>query len=210
MTRRAAACALALVLTSTFLLGCTDETGGDGTADDRQPSTGIDELVLTTDDLPAGFTASADVDDSLTSFCATEDAAAGLQASDRAVAGFRRDAGGASVIQLVFRFHDDGASTFVEQAEGALTRCSGVPDVSGLAFEYEALSAELHALVEGAGDARASRFGRSVGSGNLTEDLLVLQHGDVGILVAVLGLELPRAELDELAGEVFTSVIARL
>jgi hypothetical protein len=173
---------------------------------------GLQALLLDASDLPAGFSPSDEGDDTITSFCATQDAAAGLQASARAVRAFGRDAGGASVIQLAFRFRDDGAATFVQQAETALTTCTGIPDASGtgLAFEYEPLSPDVAATVAAAGDARTGRYGTSVGSGNLTVEVVVLQHDDIGILVAVLGLSQPRADLDALAASTFTAVAGRL
>lgn len=157
-------------------------------------------------DLPSGFSASDAVDDTITAFCAGEDAAGGLQASARVARGFTRSSGGASVIQLAFRFRDDGAAAFVAQAEAILERCDSVPDVTGLAFEYEPLTPEVEAPLEGASDALAGRYGVNVGSGSLTIDLVVLQQGDIGQLVAVLGVDLPRAELDALATAAFTAV----
>jgi len=199
MRRRTAVRAVVVVVVAVLGLvaGCNDDDG-------------LEDLLLSEDDLPEGFAPADDVNDTLTSFCATEDATAGLQASDRAVIGFEREGGGASVIELVFRFRDGGGPTFVEQAEAALSRCSGVPDVSGLAFEYEPLAPELSTLLEDAGDARTGRHGTSVGSGSLTVNVVVLHRGDVGILVAVLGLDLPRAELDALAGDAFGEVADRL
>lgn len=170
----------------------------------------LDRYALTTTDLPGEFVAGDDVDDTITRFCATEDATAGLQASARAVRGFTRAQGGASVIQLVFRFRDDGAATFVQQAEDALTRCSGVPDLTGLAFDYDAVSDAVAAVVADAGDARTTRHGVSVGSGNLSVEILVLHDGDVGELVAVLGLDLPRHDLDALAEAAFAATVAKL
>jgi hypothetical protein len=79
-----------------------------------------------------------------------------------------------------------------------------------LAFEYEALSAGVDGAIAGAADAHVSRFGVSVGSGNLTLDLVVFHRNDVAQLVAVLGLDLPRADLDELATATFDAVAAKL
>lgn len=167
------------------------------------------ELALEADDLPAGFAASEEVDDTITAFCVNEDATAGLQASERVVRGFTRTPAGASVIQLLFRFDDDGAAAFVTQAGAILDRCSGVPDVSGLAFEYEDLAVALEEPIAAAADDHVGRHGTSVGSGNLTIDVVVFRHGDVGQLVAVLGLELPRAQLDELAATAFQAAATK-
>lgn len=218
--------ALVALLAAGLLLGgaagCTDDdtTGpSDPTTTTEAESTttteGDDELaalLLDGTDLPDGFETAAEVDDTITSFCATHDAAAGLQASERAVVGFARTSGGASVIQLAFRFEDDGAATFVAQAEAALAACSGVPDGSGtgLAFEYEPLSPTVAAAIDGAGDARTGGFGTSVGSGSFTVEIAVLQRGDVGTLVAVLGLDEPREALDELAASAFAAAANRL
>ncbi|HEX4866510.1 MAG TPA: hypothetical protein VFV32_02680 [Acidimicrobiales bacterium] len=228
MPRRTPALLLAALVTiaSGSLAGCSDdemppattaststpsstapEGSTDGAADEA-----LEALLLDASDLPAGFTASDEADDTITSFCATQDAAAGLQASARAVRAFARDAGGASVIQLAFRFRDGGAATFVQQAETALATCTDIPDASGtgLAFEYEPLSPDVAAAVAAAGDSRTGRYGTSVGSGNLTVEVVVLQHDDIGILVAVLGLSQPRTELDALAATAFTAVAQRL
>lgn len=165
--------------------------------------------LLDAESVPEGFESSSDeVDDTVTAFCAGEDATAGLSASGRAAAGFTRTPPGASIIQLVFRFEDGGAAEFVAAAEAILSRCSEVPDMTGLAFTYEPVTPEVAATLAGA-DASASRHGTSVGSESLTIDVAVLQHGDVGQLVAVLGLDLPRAELDELARQTFTAAMAR-
>jgi hypothetical protein len=173
---------------------------------------GLAAVLLELADLPAGFEPAAEVDDTITSFCATHDAAAGLQADDRAVVGFARSGGGASVIQLAFRFRDGGAAAFVTQAEAALAACSGVPDGSGtgLAFEYEPLSPAVAASIADAGESRTGGFGTSVGSGTLTVQVAVLQDGEVGTLVAVLGLDQPRSDLDALAATAFAAVVERI
>lgn len=209
------------VLVGALLLGsaaCRDDDGSapvtssSSTASTEAPAGDLERLLLTAGDLPAGFTPSDEVDDTITSFCATHDAAAGLQASERAVAGFARDGGGASVIQLVFRFEGDGAATFVAQSEAALVACSGVPDGSGtgLAFEYEPLPGPVEAALGDAGDARTGAVGTSVGSGSFQVEVAVLHDGDVGVLVAVLGLDEPQAALDELAAAAFAAVVDRL
>ncbi len=167
-------------------------------------------LLLDEGDLPAGFTVSASVDDTITTFCAGEDATAGLQATEREVRGFTRTGGGASVIQLVFRFRDQDAAAFVAQADAVLGRCSGVPDLTGLAFEYDALTPELDATLVASSDAHTGRHGVNVGSGSLSIDLAVLQRGDVGVLVAVLGIDLARVELDDVARAAFAGVASRL
>lgn len=173
---------------------------------DRQ----LDGLLLDTSDLPNGFQVSEGVDDTITSFCLAEDATAGLQASARSIRGFTRTAGGASVIQVAFRFRDDGAVRFVEQAEEILRRCSSVPDQTGLAFEYSPLSADLDGLIGGATDRHASRHGVSVGSASLTVNVAVFQHGDVGQLVAVLGVDLPRADLDGITRTALTAATGKI
>lgn len=183
----------------------TSATPGTTAADDP----GLGALLLGSDDLPAGFEATAGVDDTITAFCAGQDAAAGLQASGRAAIGFQRTPPGASVIELVFRFEADGAQQFVAQAEGLLDGCSDVPDATGLAFTYEPASPEVAAsLAED--EPSASRYGTSVGSGNLTINIAVVQRGDLGALIAVLGLDLPRAELDALASTAFAAALEPL
>lgn len=175
---------------------------------DDEPA-GLDPLALEEADLPDGFSTSDTVDDTITAFCVNEDATAGLRASDRAVRGFTRSPAGASVIQLVFRFEDDGAARFVNQARAILERCNEVPDIGGLAFTYDELGTGLDEAVAAIADDHVGRHGTSVGSGDLTIDLLVFHHGDVGQLVAVLGLDLPRAELDDLARTAFEAAAAK-
>ena len=169
----------------------------------------LEPLLLTEDDLPDGFTPTEDVGDTVPSFCAGQDPTAGLRAEGRAIVGFTRAPEGASVIEVVFRFEDDGARTFVEQAEELLTSCSDVPDATGLAFSYEPLSESVAAALAGA-DASASRFGTSVGSGDLTVEIAVVARADLGALVAVLGLDEPRPDLDALATTAFAAAVEKL
>ena len=197
---------------------CTgdDEPAASTTTDASTSTTAAsadEELVahlLGVGDLPPGFEVAAEVDDTITTFCANEDATAGLQASAREVRGFTRSGGGASVLQVAIRFDDDGATRFVDQASAILDRCSDVPDATGLAFTYEPLTAGLEAPVAERADALVGRHGVNVGSGQLSIDLLVLRTGDVGQLVAVLGLDLPREDLDALAAAAFEAVARHL
>jgi hypothetical protein len=206
-----------LVAALLLATACSDDDGGDSTttSSDTTSSTiapddpSLEPLLLTADDLPDGFTPTEDVADTVTTFCANQDAAAGLRADGRAIVGFQRDPAGASVIEVVFRFEDDGAATFVEQAKELLTSCSEVPDATGLAFAYEPLSEPVAASLTGA-DTAASAFGTSAGAGNLTVEIAALQQDDVGALVAVLGLDQPRAELDALATTAFDAAVAKL
>ncbi|MGH9275643.1 MAG: hypothetical protein ACRDZU_13430 [Acidimicrobiales bacterium] len=215
MRRTAATPLLVLVvLLVGFVAACTDDdpatTTTTSTTASSAPDPALEALALAASDLPAGFAASPEVDDTITAFCVNEDATAGLQASARVVRGFTRTPAGASVIQLVFRFKDDGATTFVTQANEILDRCSGVPDVTGLAFEYDALTAGLDDPIAAASETHIGRYGVSVGSGSLAVDLVVFQDGDIGQLVAVLGLDLPRAELDALASTAFTAAATKV
>jgi hypothetical protein len=221
MRRPVATSLIALVLLlAGSVSGCTDDdaaspatTTGSTTTPSTTSSTladdGLEPLTLTAADLPPGFEPATDVDDTITAFCANEDATAGLQASGREVRGFTNRGAGSSVIQLVFRFREDGAATFVAQAAAILDRCAGVPDLTGLAFEYEPIGPDLDAVLAAASDDHVGRYGVSVGSGNLTIDLAVLRSGDVGQLVAVLGVGVTRPELDELAATVFAAVVAK-
>ncbi len=167
-------------------------------------------LALGLEDLPAGFTTSTQVDDTITRFCAAEDATAGLRATSRVVRGFTRSGGGASVIQLAFAFEDDGATRFVQQAEQALARCSGVPDVTGLAFDYDELAPKLRGVLADANVTSTGRHGMNVGSAALGIDIVVLATGATGQLVAVLGVDLPRDELDALALDVLRAAVGKL
>jgi hypothetical protein len=209
----------ALVLVVLLVVGvaaCSDDDDSSATTTTTTDApVGVDDdpalvpFVLEAGDLPGTFTPSADVDDTITSFCAGEDAAAGLRATGRALAGYRRDPAGASVIHVVFRFADDGADAFVRQAEAILGRCHEVPDVTGLAFSYEPVSPAVADALAGA-EASASRYGTSFGSGSLTIDLAVFRRGDVGALVAVLGVGTPRDQLDSLAMAAFAAAVERL
>jgi hypothetical protein len=221
--RRTTAISMLVLALSVAAIGACDDDRGDpdptttvstatsstSTTDGADADPALTAHLLEPADLPSGFTESDTVDDTITAFCAGEDAAGGLQASARAARGFTRSGGGASVIQLAFRFRDDGAATFVAQAAAILERCDGVPDATGLAFEYEPLPPEVESPVAGAGDTHTGRYGVNVGSGSLTIELVVLQQGDIGQLVAVLGVDLPRAELDALATAAFTAMAGR-
>lgn len=222
MRRTTAISMLVLALVSAATGACDDDRGGTDptttastsaasttTTDGADADPDLAAHLLDPADLPSGFTASDAVDDTITAFCAGEDAAGGLQASARVARGFTRSGGGASVIQLAFRFRADGAATFVAQAAAILEHCSGVPDATGLAFEYQPLTPEVEAPVAAASETHAGRYGVNVGSGSLTIELVVLQQGDIGQLVAVLGVDLPRAELDALATTAFSAVAAR-
>ena len=203
-----------------LLQGCTDDGEADPTtttsttevvtSDTIAPDDPtLEPLLLTEEELPEGFTTNEDVDDTITTFCAGQDATAGLAAEGRAIVGFTRTPSGASVIEVVFRFTEGGAAQFVEQAEELLTSCSDVPDATGLAFTYEPVSPAVAAALAPA-DAAASRFGTSVGSGDLTVQVAVLEEGGVGALVAVLGLDEPRDDLDSLARTAFAAAVAKL
>jgi hypothetical protein len=209
--------ALGLVVVA-LLAGCHDD-GDDGstptTAQAGSTSTiapddpSLEPLLLTVDDLPDGFAATEDVADTVSSFCAGQDATAGLRADGRAIVGFTRTPQGASVIEVIFRFEDDGAATFVHAAGSLLGSCSKVPDITGLAFTYEPVSEAVAASLSGADDT-ASAYGTSAGSGNLTVEIAAVAAGDVAALVAVLGLEEPRPDLDQLAAQAFGAAIEKL
>ncbi len=194
--------------TSTLPPATTTTTGVDG-----PPATTADEslapLLLTLDDLPEGYSPGEDVDDTITAFCAGQDATAGLRASARDLVGFTRTPPGASVIQIVFRFEAGGAATFVEQSEALLGGCNEVPDATGLAFTYEALTPALTDVLASA-HASTGRYGTSIGSGALTINIVAFHRDDLAQLVAVLGVDQDRASLDALALEAFTVAVDRL
>jgi len=166
-------------------------------------------LLITADDLPEGFAPNEEVDNTITAFCAGQDAAAGLSAEGRAITGFTRTPAGAAVIEVVFRFEGDGAAQFVTKAEEIIGSCSEVPDETGLAFTYAPLSEPVAATLADA-DSSTGAVGSSVGSGNLTVEIAVVQHGDLGALVAVLGLDEPQADLDALPSTAFAAAVAGL
>ncbi len=209
MTWRRVALAVALCAA---LGACTDDdqpaTPTSTPQGGSSPSEDLTDRLVTMADLPAGFAPVTDVDDTITTFCAGQDAAAGLQASGRAIAGFSRTPAGASVIHLVLRFDDDGAERFVTQAEDLLTSCNDVPDATGLAFTYEPVSEPVAAALAGT-DRTASRYGVNVGSGTLTIELAAFQRGGDAHLIAVLGLDQERESLDALAAEAFAAAVAR-
>lgn len=205
---------LAALLLVAALAGCSgdDGDGSDGTS--STASNAADEDTTTTvpaalrpyligaDDLPPGFQPASSVDDTITSFCAGEDAAAGLQATARSVQAFNRTPAGASVLQMVFHFREGDAARFVEQAGQVLSRCSNVPDIRGLAFAYSPVDATVEAALGGT-DAHVARYGESAGNATLTEEVAVFHHGDIAALVAVLAVNAPRADLDALAAAAF-------
>lgn len=205
-------CATTALLAGLLLAGAC--SGGDDGAsptsttapDASSTSTTVDPalapFLIQATDLPGAYRAVGDIDDTITSFCANEDAAAGLRATSRSVAAFARDPAGASIVQLVFRFREGDAARFVQQAGEVLDRCSNVPDIRGLAFSYEPVTPEVEAALAGT-DAHVARFGISAGNGSLTEELAVFHHGDIAHLVAVLAVDAPRAELDTLAAAAF-------
>jgi hypothetical protein len=212
--------ALSILLVASLLGGACQSDGGSPStttapattttqAEEAEQDAALAAMMLGPADLPEGFTASTSIDDTVTAFCAGEDATAGLQASAREIRGFTRDGGGASVIQLAFRFRDAGAATFVEQADGILDRCSGVPDSTGLAFDYDALDPTVDSAAAAA-EQHIGRHGINVGSQRLSIDVVVLRQGDVGQLLAVLGLDLPRPELDQLAATTLQAVAGKL
>jgi hypothetical protein len=208
---------LALAVALLLAAGCSDDGDDEATTTSGEPSSTtvapddptLEPLLLTAADLPDGFTATEDVAETVTSFCAGQDAAAGLRASGRAIVGFTRTPSGASVIEVVLRFEDDGATTFVDQAGDLLTSCSEVPDATGLAFTYGPLSPSVASSLAGA-DHSTSAFGTSVGAGNLEVEIAALAQDDVSALVAVLGLDQERPALDELATTAFAAAIAKL
>lgn len=214
----AAPLAALLVVALLATASCTDD-GASPAPSTTRPTAGpgttvadaadLAAVLLRAEDLPAGFAPQADVNDTITTFCAGQDATAGLAASGRAIVGFTRTPAGASVIEIVFRFDGDGAARFVDQAEELLTSCSDVPDATGLAFTYEPAAAAVTAALEDL-DAVATRYGTSIGSGTLTVDIGVGRRGDLGVLVAVLGIEEPRAELEALAAQAFRAAAERL
>jgi hypothetical protein len=166
-------------------------------------------LLITTDDLPEGFAPNEGVDNTITAFCAGQDAAGGLSAEGRAIAGFTRTPAGAAVIEVVFRFEDDGAAQFLAKAEELIGSCSDVPDETGLAFTYAPLSEPVAATLAGA-ESSTGAVGTSVGSGNFTVQIGVIQQGDLGALVAVLGLDDAQTDLDALASTAFAAAVAGL
>ena len=203
---------LVVALALAGLAACSDD-GPDGATTTVGPTTSstrsdpsLEPLLVQAAELPPGFGPADDIDDTITSFCANEDAAAGLQASGRALAGYTRDPAGASVIHLVYRFRAGDAARFVQQATDILGRCSDVPDATGLAFHYEPAAAEVDATLAGT-DAHVARAGTSVGSGALSIAVAVFHEGDVGQLVAVLAVDTARADLDALALTAVTAAV---
>jgi hypothetical protein len=207
-----------LLLSALLLLAvaCSDDDGDRGdtaTSTTTEPSIPPDDpqlepLLITAADLPGSYAAVEDVGDTVTTFCAGEDATAGLQASGRAIVGFNRTTPGASVIHVVFRFREGDGPRFVQQAGEVLDRCSAVPDLRGLAFRYEPVTAPLEATLIGT-DQHVARFGISVGSESFTEQIAVFRHGEMAQLIAVLGVDLPRADLDALATAAVGAATAR-
>jgi hypothetical protein len=217
--RLLAACSLAVAVT---LAGCGDDA--DEAAEDEAPNTTVEappdldddtddlELLDLTDltghlleaeDLPGEFVdSSSDVADTITTICAGQDATAGLQATGRAVAGFRREPPGVSVVQVVLELPDGDARSFVEAARQLLGTCDGVPDpASALAFFYEPVDEGIDEVLAAATEDHVARRGVSVGSEAFVIDLAFFRVGDLGQLVAVLGFDEPMDGLLESALE---------
>lgn len=206
--------AVALVLAAACTGDDTDPAPST-TAPTTTAAPGVDDdpalraLLLEAGDLPAGFAPVADVGDTVTSFCAGEDAAAGLRADGRAVVGFASTPPGRSVVEVVLRFPDGaGAQAFVDQAEAVLARCDEVPDVSGLAFDYGPLDPAVAGALTPVDDV-VTADGRSVGSGALRSLVGVYRQGRLAVLVAVLAVEATEAEVTALATTAFAAASRR-
>jgi hypothetical protein len=185
-----------------LLAACSDDGATPATTTATTAPTvddGLDSFLLTAADLPDGFAASTVEVDTVTSFCVGQDATSGLQAAQRALVTFRRTPEGAAVVQVVFRFKGSDASTFVAKATQLFAACSEVPDAQGLAFSYGPAPTTVEDALTPT-TSHAARNGTSVGSGSLQTTTAVFQVGnEVAELVGVLGVDQPRAELDELA-----------
>ena len=151
-----------------------------------------------------------DVGDTVTTFCVGEDATAGLQASGRAIAGFARTPPGVSVLQVVFRFEDDGAATFVQQAGEILGRCNEVPDAHGLAFTYKDAPARARQRPWPERTRHVATDGVSVGSGSLRSIVGVFRRGDLGSTGGRPCGRPSSADADAVALAAFTAAAARV
>jgi hypothetical protein len=222
--RLLAACSLAVTVA---VAGCGDDA--EEAEDGEAPNTTVeapdldddaDELevldltdltgqLLEAGDLPGDFVdSSSDVADTITTICAGQDATAGLRATGRAVAGFRREPPGVSVVQVALELPDGDARAFVDTARELLGTCDGVPDpASALAFVYEPVEEGVDALLADATDDHVARRGVSVGSEAFVIDLAFFRVGDLGQLVAVLGFDEP---LDGLLETTLDAALARL
>jgi hypothetical protein len=165
--------------------------------------------LLEAGDLPGDYVdSSADVADTITTICAGQDATAGLRATGRAVAGFRREPPGVSVVQVALELPEGDARAFVEAARRLLGTCDGVPDpASALAFVYEPVEEGVDELLATATDDHVARRGVSVGSEAFVIDLAFFRVGDLAQLVAVLGLDEP---LDGLLETTLQAALARV
>jgi hypothetical protein len=192
----------ALVLGGSLLLGA-DGPGDqsdqrDQRDDDTQEPAGAEPTdlsgwLLRADELPGAFAdASSGVADTITTICAGQDATAGMRATGRAVAGFRREPPGVSVVQVVLELPHGQAAAFVERARELLATCDGVPDpASGLAFEYEAAGEDVEARLAATADGHVAARGTSVGSEAFLIESAFFHVGDVAQLVAVLAVNEP-------------------
>jgi hypothetical protein len=170
---------------------------------------GLAGLLLGADELPGTFVPVEEVGDTVPTFCVGQDPTAGLRASARAVAGYAREPAGVSVLQLLFRFDDDGAATFVEQARAVIDACHEVPDLNGLAFTYRDAPAGAVAALAGL-DASVTADGVSVGSGALRSIVGVFQRGDLGGMVAVLAAGDSGPDAEAVAVAAFTAAAENL
>lgn len=214
-SRRRCRRGVVLVLVLGLLAGaCSGDDDADPSAAVTTTSTVANDpalapLLLRAADLPATFASVPDVGDTVPTFCVGEDPTGGLQASGRAIAGFARTPPGVSVLQVIFRFEDDGAATFVQQAGEIIGRCNEVPDAHGLAFTYKDAPAALTAALAGT-DTSVATDGVSVGSGSLRSIVGVFRRGDLGSMVAVLAVDASSADADAVALAAFTAAAARV
>ncbi len=184
---------LSVLLALGLVLGACSGDDGDADVVEPAPTTSstvandpeLTDLLVAADQLPGTFVPVEEVGDTVPTFCVGQDPTAGLRASARAVAGYARQPAGVSVLQLLFRFEDDGAAAFVEQAGAVIDACNEVPDLNGLAFTYRDAPAAATAALAGL-DAAVTADGVSVGSGALRSIVGVFHRGDLGGMVAVL------------------------
>jgi len=212
---RAVAVAILLVV---LVAACSNDhngNGGGGSTSTSATATSVlpdanDKALQATQvqagDLGDGFIQSTSSNNTVTSFCFGQDAAQGLRATARAYVGYGLAPRG--VLQLTFRFRKGDAARFVAQADQMFSTCSGVPDIQGHAFTYQPSTPSVDAALKGT-DSHTSRFGVSVGNGNLTEEAAFFQKGDIGVLIAVVTDQVDRADTDALAAAAFAAAVRR-
>jgi hypothetical protein len=190
--------------TATLRLHTVTPSGSTSVPDVDDPALRATQVQAS--DLGTGFIEDTSSNNTVTSFCFAQDATHDLRATARAYVGYGRAPAG--VLQLTFRFRKGDAERFVAQADQMFSSCNEVPDIQGQAYTYQPVTRAVDATLAST-DGHTARYGVSVGNGNLTEEVAVFRKGDIGVLIAVVTYQVPRADTDALATKALTAAVRR-